>query len=190
MTKVLSNETDMFYEIIWLDNKVIKVTWYEKTEKKHILTVKGRLKTCECPICHKKTKKRDWLYEVTMVPLWKHLLISDGNMVELRIIRRSFRCDCKARFMERFYFEAEKGERTKAFEDFVRFSRWHMSWAQIARNTQCDPWLTHNILSWIWILRCLPRSLPEGQHPLLTITKNIYRSCFSFFYMRWQITDT
>ncbi len=137
----------MFYEIIWLNPKIIKVSWYEKTEKKHILTVKGKLKTCECPICGKKTKKRDGLYEATMIPLWKHMLMSDNNMVELRIVRRSFRCDCGARFMERFYFEAEKGQRTKAFEDYVRFSRWHMSWAQIARNTQCDPWLTHNILS-------------------------------------------
>ncbi len=147
MTKILSNEADMFYEIIGLNPKIIKVSWYEKTEKKHILTIKGKLKTCECPICGKKTKKRDWLYESTMIPLWKHMLMSDGNMIELRIIRRSFRCNCGARFMERFYFEAEKWQRTKAFEDYVRFSRWHMSWAQIARNTQCDPWLTHNILS-------------------------------------------
>jgi len=29
--------------------------------------------------------------------------------------------------MEKFYFEAEKGERTKTFEDFVKFSRGHMS---------------------------------------------------------------
>jgi transposase len=51
--------------------------------------------------------------------------------------------------MEKFYFEAERGERTKVFDDFVRFSRWHMSWAQIARNTQCSPRTTHDILSWI-----------------------------------------
>ncbi len=148
MTKILSNETDMFYEIVWLDHKVVKVSWYEKIEKKHILTVKGRLNSCTCPACHKKTKKRDWLHEVMMIPLWKHMLMSDGNMVELKLIRRRFRCsDCGISFMERFYFEAEKWERTKTFDDFVKFSRWHMSWAQIARNTQCSPWTTHNILS-------------------------------------------
>jgi len=138
----------MFYEIVWLDHKVIKVTWYEKTEKKHILTIKGNRKTCECPSCHKQTKKRDWLHEMIMVPLWKHMLMSDGNMVELKLIRRRFRCsNCGISFMEKFYFEAENGERTKTFEDFVKFSRGHMSWAQIARNTQCSPWTTHKILS-------------------------------------------
>jgi len=149
MNKVLTEERDMFYEIIWLDQEIVKVSWYERQDKKHILTIKGKLKTCECPVCHKKTKKRDWLHEVPMIPLWKHILMSDGNMVELRIIRRVFRCDCKARFMERFYFEAEKWERTKAFDDFVKFSRWHTSWAQIARNTQCNPWTVHDILKGI-----------------------------------------
>lgn len=147
MTKILSSETDMFYEIIWLDNKIIKVSWYEKTDKKHILSVKGKLKTCTCPMCGKKTKKRNGLHEATMVPLWKHLLLSDGNMIELRIVRRTFRCsDCNVSFMEKFYFEAERWERTKAFDDFVKFSRWHMSWSQISRNTQCSPWTIHDIL--------------------------------------------
>jgi transposase-like protein len=50
--------------------------------------------------------------------------MSDGNMIELKLIRRRFRCsDCEISFMEKFYFEAERGERTKVFDDFVRFSR-------------------------------------------------------------------
>jgi len=48
--------------------------------------------------------------------------------------------------MEKFEFEAEKGERTKTFDDYVKFSWGHMSGSQIARNTQCSDWLIHNIL--------------------------------------------
>ena len=48
--------------------------------------------------------------------------------------------------MERFEFEAEKWERTKSFDDYVKFSWWHMSGSQIARNTQCSSWLVHDIL--------------------------------------------
>lgn len=48
--------------------------------------------------------------------------------------------------MERFEFEAEKGERTKTFEDYVKYSRGHMSGSQIAKNTQCSGWLVHSIL--------------------------------------------
>jgi len=147
MNKILTEERDMFYEVMSLDERIIKVSWYEKQDKKHILIVKGRLRSCECPMCHKQTKKRNGLHEVTMIPLWKHLLMSDGNMVELKIIRRAFRCPtCKVSFMERFYFEAERWERTKTFDDFVKFSRWHMSWSQIWRNTQCSPWTIHDIL--------------------------------------------
>ena len=133
-----------FYEIIWLDNKIIKVSWYEKTDKKHILSVKGKLKTCICPMCE-RNKEKKWLSNNGSI--MKHLSLSDGNMIELRIVRRTFRCsDCNVSFMEKFYFEAERWERTKAFDDFVKFSRWHMSWSQISRNTQCSPWTIHDIL--------------------------------------------
>ena len=109
--------------------------------------MKGKHKTCECPICGKKTSKRNGYAETTLKPLWKHLLISDGTMVELRLVKRYFRCvKCKVGFMERFEFEAEKGERTKTFEDYVKYSRGHMSGSQIAKNTQCSGWLVHSIL--------------------------------------------
>lgn len=147
MTNFLTDEKEMFYKIIALDSKKVKVIWYEKQDTKHILTVKWKLKTCECPVCSKRTSKRDWLHEMTMVPLRKHMLFSDGSMVELKIVRRRFRCvKCWIWFMERFGFEAEKWERTKAFDDYVKYARWHMSWSQIARNTQCSDWLIHNIL--------------------------------------------
>jgi hypothetical protein len=63
------------------------------------------------------------------------------------LMKRYFRCGkCKVGFMERFDFEAESWERTKAFEDYVKYSRWHMSGNQIAENTQCSGWLVHSIL--------------------------------------------
>ena len=148
MWRVLTEENDMFYELVGLNQRRIKVTWYEKQNKKHILTVKGKNKTCECPKCGKKTSKRNGQHEVTLVPLWKHLLLSDGNMVELELIKRHFRCPkCNIGFMEKFEFEAEKWERTKSFDDYVKFSWWHMSGSQIARNTQCSAWLVHDILN-------------------------------------------
>ncbi len=147
MNATLKSENDMFYEIVGLAWTRIKVTWYEKQDKKHILTVKGKYKTCECPMCGKKTSKRDGYHEVTMKPLWKHILMSDGNMIELRVVRRAFKCKkCRISFMERFAFEAEVGERTKAFEEYVKYARGHMSGNQIAKNTQCSGWLIHSIL--------------------------------------------
>lgn len=75
------------------------------------------------------------------------MYLSDGTMVELRLVKRHFRCKkCEVGFMEKFEFEAEKWERTKSFEDYVKFSWWHMSGSQIARNTQCSDWLIHDIL--------------------------------------------
>ncbi len=140
----------MFYEIIWLEKRRIKITWYEKQNKKHILTVRWKYKTCECPTCKVKTSKRDGLHEVTMKTSCKHLLLSDGNMVELKLVKRTFRCKfCDISFMERFEFESEKWQRTKTFEDYVKFSRWHMSGSQIARNTQTSNCMIHGILKGI-----------------------------------------
>ena len=140
------NEKKLLHQMINLDYKNIKIVNYELIWKKHIFTVKGRLKTCECPSCHKRTSKRKWLHETLLKPLRKHMYFSDGKMVEFRLIKRYFRCvKCGIAFMERFHFEAEKGERTRQFEDFVKYSWWHMSWNQIARNTQSCPWLVHDI---------------------------------------------
>jgi len=147
MSAILKSENEMFYKIVGLSPKKIKVTWYEKQDKKHILTVKGKHKTCKCPMCGKRTSKRNGYTETTLKPLWKHLLISDGTMIELKLVKRYFRCGkCKVWFMERFEFESETWERTKTFEDYVKFSRGHMSGAQIAKNTQCSGWLVHSIL--------------------------------------------
>ena len=144
---LLTEEKDMFYELLWLNQSRIKVTWYEKLEKKHIIIVKGKYKTCECPSCGRKTSKRNGRHEVTLKPLRKHLLLSDGSMIELRLVKRHFRCTrCNIWFMEKFEFEAEQWERTKTFDDYVKFSRGHMSGSQIARNTQCSDRLVHNIL--------------------------------------------
>lgn len=48
--------------------------------------------------------------------------------------------------MEDFYFEPENGQHTKTFEQFVMYSRGHMSGNQIGRNTDCSPQRIHAIL--------------------------------------------
>ena len=78
------------------------------------------------------------------------MYFSDRKTVELRLIKRYFKCKkCDSWFMERFEFEAKKGERTKTFENFVTYSWWHMSWNQIAKETQSCPWLVYDILKTI-----------------------------------------
>ncbi len=128
----------------------MKIINYELVWDKHIFTVQGKLKTCECPVCHKRTSKRKDYSETLLKPLRKHMYFSDGKTVELRLIKRYFKCvHCGSAFMERFEFEAKKWERTKTFENFVTYSWWHMSWNQIAKNTQSCPWLVYDILKTI-----------------------------------------
>lgn len=140
----------IIHNLINLDIKKMKIVSYEQTDKKHIFTVKGKWQSCECPVCKKKTTKRKDRSETLLKPLWKHMYFSDGKMVEFKLIKRYFRCpDCKVAFMERFEFEAEKWERTKTFENFIVYSWWHMSWNQLAKETQSCPWLVYDILKTI-----------------------------------------
>ena len=144
------NEKRVLYDLVNLDYKQVKIINYELLWDKHIFTVQGRLKTCECPLCHKRTSKRKNYSETLLKPLRKHMYFSDGKTVELRLIKRYFKCKkCNSWFMERFTFEAKKGERTKTFENFVTYSWWHMSWNQIAKETQSCPWLVYDILKTI-----------------------------------------
>lgn len=144
------NEKNTLYKLINLDEKKAKIVNYEAIGDKHVFTVKGKRKTCECPVCKKKTSKRKDRSETLLKPLRKHMYFSDGKTVEFRLIKRYFRCiDCGIAFMERFEFEAEKGERTRQFEEFVIYSWWHMSGNQIAKNTQSCPWLVYDILKTI-----------------------------------------
>lgn len=141
------NEKEILYDIFNLNYKTNRIVNYEKQDSKHIFTIEWRLKTYECPMCWKRTSKRKDLRKVKTWRNWKHMYLSDKTMIELSLLRRYFRCKkCWISFMEKFDFEVEKWEHTKTYENFVIYSRWHMSWSQIAKNTQCSPWKIHDIL--------------------------------------------
>ena len=144
------DQKNIIYNLINLDSKRVTIVDYEDTGKKHIFTVNGKRASCECPACGRKTTKRKDHSQTLLKPLRKHMYFSDGKTVELRLIKRYFKCPrCKIGFMERFPFEAAKGERTKAFENFVMYSWGHMSGNQIAKETQSCPWLIYDILKTI-----------------------------------------
>lgn len=142
------NEKTVIYELLDLDLREVKVVWYEATETQHIITVKGKKKSCVCPICHKPTTSRQDLREQTLKNHFHHMYFSNWTTVVLRLVKRYFKCNkCKTSFMEQFYFEPKNGEHTTIFEQYVMYARWHMSGNQIARNTWCSPQKIHSILN-------------------------------------------
>jgi len=141
------NEKDMVYALVDLDEREVKVVWYEETETQHIFTIQWKKKSCECAVCHKRTTARQDLREKRMKNTYKHLYFSNGKVVELCLLKRYFRCKpCGISFMETFYLEPENWEHTTSFEKYVMYARGHMSGNQIARNTYCSPQKIHSIL--------------------------------------------
>jgi len=111
-----------------------------------VFQIQGKGKYATCPNCWQKTKKKQDLQLRTWTTPLKHIRLSDKREIQILPTRRYFRCNCWCSFLERFDFEAESWLHTKAFEDYVIFARWHMSWLQIARNTSCSGKKIHKIL--------------------------------------------
>jgi transposase len=115
-----SNEKIIIYDLLGLDASEVKVVNYEVTEKEHVFTVRGKKKSCLCPICHKPTTLRQDLRETLLENKRYHMRFSNGMMVVLKLIKRYFKCKrCKTSFMEKFYFEPKNGQHTIAFEKYV-----------------------------------------------------------------------
>lgn len=143
----MKNYKEIVHNILKLDSKKIKIVNYEDEWKTLFFTIKGINRYAECPTCKCKTDKKQDRWEYLQKPTWKHIYLSDNRMIELRLIRRYFRCyKCWSQFMEKFDFEAKQWNHTKKFEDDVMVARWYMSGCQIARNTQCSPQKIHQIL--------------------------------------------
>lgn len=137
----------MMHDILKLDSKKIKIINFEDWWRTLFFTIKGINRYVECPMCKCKTDKRQDRLEHLQKPTWKHIYLSDNRMIELRLVRRYFRCHkCWSHFMEKFDFEVEKWNHTKHFESDVMVERGYMSWCQIARNTQCSAKKIHSIL--------------------------------------------
>ena len=143
----MKNYKEMMHDVLKLDSKKIKIINYEDLWRTLFFTIKGINRYVDCPTCKCKTDKRQDRWEHLQKPTWKHIYLSDNRMIELKLVRRYFRCHkCWSHFMEKFDFEVQQWNHTKNFESDVMVERWYMSWCQIARNTQCSPKKIHSIL--------------------------------------------
>lgn len=142
------NYYNILSEIIKLDFKKVKIIDFECIDNQLLLTVAGKNKSCKCPVCWKKTSKRqDLSLYKSKTPL-KHLVLSDNRLISIITHKRYFKCkNCNHNFLEWFDFESNNWLHTKRFESYVVSSWWYMSWCQIAKNTKSSNSKIHNILS-------------------------------------------
>lgn len=143
-------DINILYDIVNLNAKEYMIAWSKVTWTTIIFDILGRNKKCVCPKCWSKTDKRqDLSLHVWKIPL-KHIRLSDERELQILPHRRYFRCSkCRCSFLEKFNFEAEEWLHTKAFDEYVKFARGHMSGQQIARNTRCSWFKIHKILKTI-----------------------------------------
>lgn len=162
---------EKMHKILRLESKKIKIMKCEKIWKKLLFTIKGIDKYVICPMCKGKTDKRQDCKEHLQKPTWKHLYLADNLMIELKLIRRYFRCaNCGSHFMEKFNFETNKWNHTKTFEHDVLLAQWWMNQCEIAKKTQCSPKKIHDLLhnvsyengnkQWLWFLKKINEHTP------------------------------
>ena len=122
-------------KILNLNLKKYEVVSYENpTNENMIFWVKSKTKSCTCPQCGLKTSKRQDLKEYKQKITLKHINISNNTLVDIRPIKRYFRCpNCWSNFLERFDFESNFWFHTITFENYVISSFWYISWNQIAK---------------------------------------------------------
>jgi len=102
-----------------------------------IFWIRSKLKYCSCPQCWLRTNKRQDLKEYKQKINLKHINISNNRLIELKPIKRYFRCNnCNSHFLERFDIESNIWFHTKEFENYVISSFWYTSWNQIAKLNQ------------------------------------------------------
>jgi transposase len=133
-------------EIIWklleIDLKKYKITEYKENKERNIMVfwVKSKTKFCLCPSCGIKTDKRQDLKEYKQKKTLKHINISNNVIVEIRPIKRYFRCvSCGNEFLEKFDFESPNGFHTTYFENYVISSFGYLSWNTIAQLNKTSP---------------------------------------------------
>ena len=119
------NNINIISEILNLNLKKYKIVNYIN-EKENILEfhIIWKSKYCNCPQCGLKTNKRQDLKEYKQKKNLKHIILSDWKMIELKPIKRFFRCtNCKSHFLEKFDFESKNWLHTLDFERYV-ISSW------------------------------------------------------------------
>ena len=142
------NNLLIIWEILNLNLKKYKIITY-KLIKKWILEfeIKSKIKSVLCPQCWFKTTKRQDLKEYKQKTNLKHINISNNKIIELKPIKRYFRCNnCNSNFLERFDIESNNWFHSIDFENYVIASWWYMSWNKIAEVNKCSVWKIYRIL--------------------------------------------
>ena len=127
------NNITIIWKILNLNLEKYEILNFEENKEIMIFWVRSKLKYCNCPQCWIKTNKRQDLKEYKQKINLKHINISNNRLVEIKPIKRYFRCpNCKSHFLERFDIESNLWFHTKEFENYVISSFWYTSWNQIA----------------------------------------------------------
>jgi len=133
------NNINIIWKILNLNLEKYEITSFEENKQKEIMIfwVKSKSKSCSCPKCWIKTNKRQDLKEHKQKITLKHINISNNRLIEIRPIKRYFRCNnCKSHFLERFDIESNIWFHSLEFENYVISSFWFTSWNQIAKLNQ------------------------------------------------------
>ncbi len=138
----------IIWKILNLNLRKYKIVNFEQTNDIMIFWVKSKSKSCICPNCWLRTNKRQDLKEYKQKKNLKHINISNQTLVEIKPIKRYFRCsNCNSHFLERFDFESNIWFHTKDFENYVISSFAYISWNQIAKLNKTSASKIYNIIS-------------------------------------------
>lgn len=128
------NNIQIIWKILNLNLEKYEITSFKENKEIMIFWVKSKYKSCNCPQCWLKTNKRQDLKEYKQKINLKHINISNNRLIEIKPIKRYFRCkNCNSHFLERFDIESKLWFHTKEFENYVISSFWYTSWNQIAK---------------------------------------------------------
>lgn len=132
--------------ILNIDRAKYNICWFSEDNEAWVMVfhVKWKWECCICPHCHKKTQKRKDKKDYVQKKNLKHINLSDSRIIEIKPIKRYFRCrdkDCKwlSWFLEYFEFESKHWFHTIAFENAVISSWWYMSGNKIAELSKVHP---------------------------------------------------
>ena len=135
------------YAIIKLNYKEVVITDFKQEYNKFIFSIRSKLSYWTCTKCWFRSYKRKDLIDYKGKTNLKHMRMSSSCIIELNVTRRYYKCEnCKECFIENFSFDTIRWLHTKEFEKFVIYWWWHMSWLQIAKNTNCSASKIHKIL--------------------------------------------
>lgn len=119
------NSIAVIEKILNLDSKKYSIANFEETDNgTMVFSVARKGRFSACPKCGKNTDKRQdrrlYLQKMNL----KHINLSDSRIIELKPIKRYFRCPhCPHQFFETFDFESGHAFHTKLFEEYV-LSSW------------------------------------------------------------------